>query len=143
MDIKPFVDRAIDDARTAQWLQLDQDEDIEAVRALVLAIAEVVVEVEQRVPGPLIWRDALLILGLLSYLSEQATDSLKMKIIYPSSKDIRDYIRRKRKALAKKAKEAEGKEAEKEEIKNRVSKEKFDDFRDGADIKVDDIISLY
>jgi hypothetical protein len=77
----------------------DSDENPDDIRETVVAFAEMVV-----VP-PLgeeeIRRDVALILSIFGYLSSEMEKKLGLNPIYPKPQDIREYIKRQRKKIAR------------------------------------------
>lgn len=115
--------------KSREALLYDSDEDIGDIEDTVIAFSEMVTEspfTEDKV-----WWDVLLILSVFDYLKPEFEHQYGLNPIFPKPKDIRDYIKSRRKQIIK---DVRSKPNRRTGVKARVRAEEFKKLRDGQSI---------
>jgi hypothetical protein len=108
---------------------IDYDSDSEHIadiKELVLAFAEMVVE--PLFTNDTLWWDCLYILSIFDYLKRDFEHQYGLNPIFPKPRDIREYIKNKRKQIIKNIKNDQQKRTD---IKARVNKDGFKRLKQG------------
>jgi hypothetical protein len=98
---------------------LEPGESPKDVTEAVISFADMVIIAENRDE---VEKDVVTILSLFDYLTPEAEKHYGVAMLFPKPKDIRDYIRRRRKRIMQNARKDKLKQAD---VKARVNKENF------------------